>query len=261
MTTVAEIITDAYRLGNTTALGQTPSAAQQTEALRYLQRLVKSVFGLEVGENLAEFPVGNSGYSRPAGYPGFQDTPSGNWVIPKNIRMMLNNTKALTLYLHPAPDDGTRVAVLDVKGSLATNPVTINGNGRNIDGSTSTLLNTNNLSVSYMYRADLGNWVKYASLALVDTFPFPEEFDDFFIIMLAMRLNPAYGRTIDDQARVFLNRARNQMRSRYDQYVPVYADSGVLRMSNMVSGMSAHNSFDGNYSFDSSAMFDAGRAV
>lgn len=260
MTTVSSIISDAFRLTNLTAVGKDPTTDQQTEALRHINRIVKSVFGLEVGENLAEFPVGNSGYSRPAGYPGFQNTPDGNWIIPKNIRIMLNNTQPLTLYLHPAPDDGTRVAVLDVKGSLATNPVTINGNGRNIDGATSTILNTNSLSVSYMYRADLGGWVKYASLALVDTFPFPEEFDDFFIIMLAMRINPAYGKMIDSQSQMFLNRARNQMRSRYDQYIPVYADTGVLRMTNMASGMSPHNYFDGNYSFNPSAMFDAGRA-
>jgi hypothetical protein len=233
MTTVTQIITDAYRQSNLLATGASPTANEETEALRYLNRIVKSVFGNEVGENLTGFPIGRENISQPSGYPGYETTPDNNWFVPKNIRVMLNLDQSVSLYLHPAPDDGSRFAVTDVAHSLTANPVTVYGNGRRIEDATSISLGTDGLSSEWFYRADTGNWVKYATLIAADTFPFPEEFDDFFITMLAVRLNPAYGVALDSQSQSVLARSGKQLRARYTQHIPIRSELGIVRMSKM----------------------------
>lgn len=229
MTTVTQIITDAFRQSNLIALGVSPTTAQQDEALRYLQRIVKSVFGNEAGEQLSAFPIGSKSISRPSGYPFWDGIPDQDWYVPKNTRVMLNLTYSVPLYLTPQPDDGTRFAVIDVSNNLETYPVVLHGNGALIEGQTQTTLNINGFDAEWFYRADLGEWKRYAPITLIDTFPFPEEFDDFFITMLALRLNPAYGATIDDQSQLVLNRARSQLRSRYTQSLTQRSELGLIR--------------------------------
>jgi hypothetical protein len=231
MTTVTEIITDAYRKGNLVALGASPSDNQNTEALRYLNRIVKSVFGNEAGDKFTSLAIGSHNYSRPSGYPWYPTTPDDtDWFVPANTRVMFNLTETVNLYLTPHPDDGARFAAIDVSGNLSTYPVTIYGNGRSIESSPSIILNTNNTDTEWFYRADTGNWIKYASLLIDDTFPFPSEFDDYFIIELALRLNPSYGTTIDDQSTAVHNRSKVQLRARYRQTTEMQSELALLRM-------------------------------
>lgn len=241
MTTVAQIITDAYRKSNLLALGASPSDAQNSEALRYLNRFVKSVFGNEAGDKFTSLPIGSENYARPSGYPWYTTTPDdSDWFVPANIRVMLNLGQSVNLYLTPTPDDGARFALVDVLGNLTTYPVTVYGNGRNIELEPSITLNTNGTDSEWFYRADTGNWVKYASLALEDTFPFPEEFDDYFIIELALRLNPSYGVSIDDQTSSVHNRTKVQFRTRYRQTTEMPVEIGLVRMSKLAVDRDAH---------------------
>lgn len=234
MTTAYQIIVDAYRQSNLIALGVAPTQLQEVEALRYLNRIVKSVFGNEVGDALEGFPVGSKNISRPSGYPWWNTVPDNDWFVPKNTRVMLNlDTSGVNLYLHPAPDPGSRFAINDAAGTLATYPVTVYGNGNMFEGNTSLTLNTSGLEAEWFYREDLSNWVKYAPLELFDTFPFPEEFDDYFIILLAFRLNPAYERQLDPQSTEMLRRSKSQIRSRYVQDIPVRSELGLIRPSKM----------------------------
>jgi hypothetical protein len=143
---------------------------------------------------------------------------------------MLNLQSSVDLYLHPEPDNGSRFAVIDVAGNLSTNPVNVHGNGRLIENAISITLNTDSLDSEWFYRSDTANWTKYAPLIAGDTFPFPEEFDDFFITLLAMRLNPAYGVALDQQSGEVLRRSRTQIRSRYRQNIPTRPELGLLRM-------------------------------
>jgi hypothetical protein len=230
MTTVAQIITDAYRQSNLLPIGVSPTVDQQDEALRYLNRIVKSVFGNEAGDPFESFPIGRVDINRPAGYPWWDNVPDNNWWVPKNTRLMVNVDQPIEVFLHPDPDDGSRFAVIDVQGVFATQPFTVHGNGRLIEGQTSIVLNANNTDSEWFYRADLGNWQLYSPIALVDTFPFPEEFDDFFITLLAMRLNPAYGVQIDAQSQSIFNRSAKQLKARYDQEMPTRSELGLLRM-------------------------------
>lgn len=233
MTTVTEIITDAHRISNLLAIGAELTTDQLAEGLKYLQRIVKSVFGNEAGEQLQAFPVGRKDISRPAGYPWWNPVPDNEWFVPKNTRLMCNLEDDLTIALHPAPDDGSRFAVIDVQGNFATYPLTVLGNGRLIENGFSLVLNTNDTNSEWFYRADLANWIKYAPLALDDTFPFGIEFDVFFIVLLAIHLNPAYGATIDGQTDMAFKRASKQFRARYKQKIQMPSELGLRRMSRM----------------------------
>lgn len=230
MTTASEIITDAYRQSNLLALGEAPTDAQQVEALRFLNRLLSSVFGNEAGDPLQSFPIGRVGIDRPSGYPWWNTTPDNNWWVPKDTRVVLNLDQPVELWLHPAPDDGTRFAAVDVQGNLSTYPVTLYGNGSLIQGATSIVLNEDGTDKEWFYRADLGNWLLYSPLELDTVFPFPIDFDDFFITLLAMRLNPAYGTAMDPQSMEIYRRSAKQLRARYKQTIPIRSELGLLRM-------------------------------
>src|SRR3546814_13330053 len=93
MTLVSQIITDSFRKSNLIAIGTTPTAAQQTEALRYLNRMVKSVFGDEVGEPLTALPIGSLNIDRPSGYPWWDTVPAGDWFVPTNTRTVFNSSE------------------------------------------------------------------------------------------------------------------------------------------------------------------------
>lgn len=233
MTLVSQIITDAYRQGNLIAKGASPTAIEEVEGLRYLSRIVKSVFGNEAGEDLLPFPVGRGNISRPSGYPWYDDVPDNNWYVPKNIRLMLNLDNELSVYLHPDPDDGSRFGVTDISGNLSTYNLTVYGNGRNIDGSDSVVLNTDGDIGEWFYREDTGNWTRYTPLSVTDEFPFPEEFDDYFVTMLALRLNPGYGIQLDPQSSEILRRSKRQLVSRYFQTIPTASELGLLRLSKL----------------------------
>jgi hypothetical protein len=232
MTLVSDIITDAYRRSNLIAVGQTPSTAQQTEALRYLNRIVKSVFGNEVGEKLEAFPIGRHNIKRPAGYPWWNNVPDNNFYLPPNVRVMMNidDNTHIDLYLHPDPPFGCRFAYnfMDPgRGQSAT----IYGNGRYLDGSDSINLDGTTTEAEYLYRDDLASWVKYAPILITDTFPFPIEFDDFFITGLAMVINPSYGQTLDPQSQAVFKRAAQQLRSRYHQTINTRSELGLIRFT------------------------------
>jgi hypothetical protein len=256
MTLVSQIITDAYRQSNILAIGDLPTDDQNTEGLTYINRVVKSVFGNEVGDPLMAFPIGGAGISRPAGYPWYGTVPDADWFVPKNTRLMFNLTQPVDIYLHPDPDAGTRFAVSDVTGNFSTYPVTVHGNGRLIEGAQSITLNTDDLKREWFYRDDTATWERYSPLEAADTFPFPEEFDDFFITMLAIRLNPSYGVQLDAQSEAIFKRSRSQLRTRYTQDVPMRSEIALIRLSRMTAERDLYGTED--YFYDPTAMFDKG---
>lgn len=233
MTLVSDIITDAFRRSNLIALGQTPNTAQGVEALRYLNRIVKSVFGNEVGEKLDAFPIGRHNISRPAGYPWWDTTPDADWFFPVNGRAMLNldDNTHIDLYLDPDPCIGARFAY-NLMDPGRGQSVTIHGNGRYFTGvDTITINSASALEAEYLYRDDLADWVKYAPIISSDTFPFPSEFDDFFITSLAMVINPSYGQMIDPQSTAVFKRSASQIRARYHQVIPTRSELGLIRLT------------------------------
>lgn len=214
MTIASSIITDAYRESNLIPLGSSPTVNQQTEALGRLNVLIYSTVGNEVSDALDDLVIGGSN----------DQTPYLNDYVPDNSRLILNLAAPLTIKLDPYPFPGQRVSFVDVAGTLASYPLTINGNGRNIEGVATLVLNTNGDSREYIYRADTGNWQKINTLAYTDALPFPMRFDDYFVTMLAMRLNPRYGQSLSAETTEALKRARNQIRAYYHAFEEVRSD-------------------------------------
>jgi len=257
MTTVSHIIYDAFRQSNLLALGASLSPAQQEEALRYLSRVVDSVLGNEAGEPLEAFPIGNKDIERPSGDPWWNDVPDNEWFVPKNYRLMCNiQSRPLDIFLHPDPDDGSRFAMIDVAKTFGTYPVTVHGNGRLFEGQEKITFNEDGYNGEWFYRADLGNWQKVHPITLEDTFPFPPEFDEFFITMLAMRINPAYGASIDDQSAEVLRRSKSQLKARYKQIIPTRSELALIRPAKVVADRDQWgNSY---WLYQPNSMFDKG---
>lgn len=226
MTLVSSIIQDAYREGNLIPLAGTPSAEQLTEGLRRLNALISALMGFEVGDALFDWPVGTENLEASTTWN------SDQWErVVAQARIIANLQQPTTLYLPPDPDDGARIAVIDPRNLLATYPYTLNANSRVIEGATSVTLSTAGLVREWLYRADLGQWVVFSTVADSDDMPFPVAFDDFFITKLAMRLNPRYGRSIDEQTAVILSNQENKLRARYHQIRAVPADLGAVFMT------------------------------
>lgn len=229
MTIVSQIITDAYRQSNLIAINTAPTTLQADEALRYLSRIVKSTRGNEAGELLEPFPIGRNNIQRPSGWPWYEGVPPADWFVPENKRLMCNLSSAATVYLHPQPDNGASFGVQDLSSNLSTFNLTVQGNGRKIQGADTLVIDTNDINAEWMYRDDLGSWELVTPLLISGEMPYPEEFDDYFINMLAMRLNPAYGTALDPQSQAVLQRMKTQIRARYAQDIPQRSEFGLIR--------------------------------
>ena len=229
MAFVYEIIKDAYREANLIPITQSPTLDEQTEALRLFNRFIKSVYGNEAGDKLQPFAIGTNNVITTASLPTY--TFTGVKYVSLNARLMANIVAATTVNLHPDPEDGSRIAVVDASSNFATYPLTLSGNGRNIDNALTAVLATNGMSKEWFYRSDLGSWMAVTTLALNDTFPFPLEFEDMFVIGLAMRLNPRNGAAADEQTVMNFRRQRGIFRSRYSQSIQQDSEDGLVRLT------------------------------
>lgn len=229
MALVSEIIKDAFRESNLIPITQYPTLEEQTEALRLLNRFVRSIFGNEAGDKLQSFAVGTGNVITTTQLPVFDFTNTN--YVPLNARLMMNIAAATEVNLHPDPEDGSRVAVVDVTGNFNTFNLTLVGNGRGVDMAPTAVLNTAFLQKEWFYRADLGSWMTITNLVLNDVFPFPLEFEDLFVIGLATRLNPRNGVVMDDQTMMNFRRQRNLFRARYSQSIQQESEEGLLRMT------------------------------
>lgn len=228
MTLTSDIITDAYRESNLIAIGATPNAAQVAEGLRRLNVIVSGVYGYEVGEPLNDWPIGKQGLVDEIVW----ERPSWQYP-PSNVRFIAASNEPETVYLNPNPADGARVALIDPLSRLATYPITLDGNGRAIEGSASVTLNTDDLVRTWLYRAEIGQWLRLSDLdgAIDEEFPFPKEFDDFFTTRLAMRLNPRYGRQMSEESAAELIAIRDKIKARYRQPTTVWGDPGAAMLT------------------------------
>lgn len=220
MSLVSEIIQRAYREPNIIPLGATPNAAQIAEALALLNTILLQTFGNEAGDPLTSINYGGT-YD--------ESTFLGDWV-PDDSRLFLNLSAAADLDADPYPYEGQRLAFVDVAGNLATYNLVINGNGRLIEGASSITLDTNSDKRQWMYRADIGDWVKIEALDSADNMPLSEEFDDYFITSLTFRLAPRYGLPVSSETAAALMKGRSRIRARYrcrrELFLP---DRGLVR--------------------------------
>lgn len=229
MTLVSDIIQRGYRESNLIGVGMQPTTAEAAEALPLLQEIIASVYGNQVGENFQPLLIGNNNIEAPVGFPAW--LPVATWWAPLNVRLVCNLPGEQTINLSPFPQDGSRMAVIDASGNFSTNPLTLVGNGHSIEGAHSLVMNTDGLAKEWLFRADLDNWQLVTPLALTDAMPFPQEYDSFFAILLASRLNPRSGKALSIESQGALKAYREEIRARYHQVVPTISAPGVLRMS------------------------------
>jgi len=231
-TPVLNIITSALRETNLIPLGVIPSTDQISEAFDLLTTICASVLGNEMGENLNPFPIGQDNIVSPKGYPWWSNSLPANLFIQTNTRVMCNLTGEGFINLHPKPHDGARMGVVDVANNFATNNFTIYGNGRNIEGEPEMTYDTDGEVREWMYREDLGNWVVVSPIEQDGNMPWPPEFDDMFIIMLAMRLNPRYGQVIHPSSAEALKSYMTKFTARYSQSTTqAKSENGLLYLT------------------------------
>jgi hypothetical protein len=225
VTLVSQVISDAYRESMLTGLGETPNGPQSDEALRLLNRLVASVFGNEVGERLTDWPIGSS--------PPYDGWGPDQWeYLCSDIRIVQSKAAPQTLNLPPTPQDGDRIQLIDAGVGFATYPVTLKRQASRFNGAAADYVaNTDAFNRTWMYRADLADWLQVLPLDTGDTFPFPEAHDDAFIGMLATRLNPRYVQGLSGESGASLRRSVTQLRAAYTRTKPEGTDIALRRLT------------------------------
>lgn len=228
MTLISEIITEAFRSHNLVGAGQAPTTAETAEALTLLNRNIRSMFGTSLGTELTDINYGQAGitskvYDNIDWWENLYDV-----VVPPNTRLVCNLESPLQLDLVDKPQDGSRFAVVDAGDSLATFPLTLNGNGRTIGGLPQLVVNTNGASLEYFYRADQGDWKLISNLVGTDVSPFPFEFDDLLIQSLAISLCSRYGVTMTQEQLTDYSRVKSRFAARYRQRIQVPSEAGLL---------------------------------
>lgn len=248
MTLVSSLILDAFRESNILPLGKDPTATQSTEALRLYNALIGSIYGGDAGERLTDWPLGNYGRASDACEIPLTDRQINHPTI--NRRLLALNETAATVYLTLRPQDGARMGVVDPFGRLSAFPVTLDANGRTIEGAATLLLDTDGLNREWFYRADLGEWVRLTELAADDENPFPSKFDSMFSIMLGMRLNPRYGRALDAQSIEILKMGRREFVARYLQSQPLEIDDSISWPFMSTQSYDTQRQFSSNSAFE-----------
>ena len=88
-----------------------------------------------------------------------------------------------------------------IAGVGTTGIVTLNGNGRKIEGMASLVAAAAATfdGRKWFYRADLADWIRIDEVLVEgDAVPLSEEFDDLFVCGLAMRLSARFQTKVDD---------------------------------------------------------------
>ena len=201
---VQQAIDRAYREAAIKRIGDTPTVDEYNEGLDRLNGFLNSLFGAELSQILTDvqipirqrttnnpnatfnqgFPASLTGLDQPLG--AVEDTSVDQYVLTPNSRVLNRVTTPTTVYFPQNPGDGARVAIVNT-GAAAT--LTLDGNGRRINGADTQAFLTTSPNVTYFYRADLGDWKPVPEeLALTDELPLPASFDRLIICGTAISL-------------------------------------------------------------------------
>lgn len=235
-TLVADIVSQAFREGNFTAVGEETTPEELAEGVARLRNLVNAVFGFELGELLRDWyvpqelnPEAPLGRLRDASGAGV--TTSVPYAYPpSNVRLLVGLSTPRTLYFPANPSDGARMAFLNM-GTPDTVDVTLSGNGRFIEGETSITSDADATpdpvafhGRKWLYRADRGEWVRLTQIAADGSVPTPPEFDSLWICGLAIALAARFQANIQPQIVQTYRDMTSRLKMRYKQ-TEAYPDS------------------------------------
>ena len=179
------------------------TTAELTEGLARLNGFLASLFGAEIGRLATDVqvPVFQRTATNPnadfhQGFPGNltnTDQPVGameqraesEYIVPPNSRILWRNPTDLTVFLPQYPTDGAQIEAVNTGGA---GTLTLDGNGRLVEGANTLVLAPGFAPKRLFYRADLGNWIPLAPLTLTSETPLPPEFDDLLVSGTAIRL-------------------------------------------------------------------------
>lgn len=239
MTTVQEIITDAYREANLIAVGDSPTQAEINETLPRYNNMVLSWFGNELGDQFQDWVIPDpKNINKRFTYVDSDDFNSSSFDLepPPNARILVTSTGGGTQIKFPKkPSDGARMQIIDI-GSTAD--ITINGNGRLVDGlSSSTLAAPLVEPVEWFYRADRANWTRITSLLTTDETLLPTEFNDLQITSLAVRLMSRYGNEPRSGTVETLRSGMSKLKARYSPAINITTQPDLIREDTFIFGM------------------------
>lgn len=247
-TAASSIINDAYREANIVALGSSPTANQQTEALERLNRYIQGVYEFELGESLADWMAPQPQRTAPvaanypqAPYPLNTDSSILSFPMsteldpyvypypPKNSRLVWGGS-TLTVFFPEQPENGSRMQLVQGSGKGDNgqdgNVLTIDANGRYLSSAGNTQ-NTYNFdsdtpipTVSWIYISELGLWQEINDLALTDQLPFPSKFNDLWITALMIRLGPRYNKPASAETQLIFKQMLLKIKQAYRQSAP-----------------------------------------
>lgn len=227
MATIRDIITQSYRESGIIQKGSAPDADQMQEGLTKLLYIIDNVFGEEVGSKYVDISYGTNGVENVFGIDRDGLAVLNSTYVQPSYRLLVNIDSPQTVFLDPSPYEGSRLAVIDVSGNLSSNSLTIDGNGRKIEGGTSVVLNTDGVSAEWFYRGDLAEWVRIDTLDLNSSTPFPSKFDEYFVIKLAIRLNPRYLVQTAPETQKFYQEMKRKFRSQYAVTQEMRSEKGL----------------------------------
>jgi hypothetical protein len=245
--TVASILSRAYREANVTALGVSPTASQISEGVDNLNSFMSIALGMDLGEPLsdwlspapqrtapvaANFPQGPQVWNGSLG-PGALMGVYGTNVTPYppiNSRVIWGGVTQ-TVYFPERPENGSRLSLVQGSGlgdaGAPGNVLTLDANGRYIGVPTTppTVVPTNTFTFSsitpasadWIYVAAYGIWMPIGTLKSTDTFILPPDYDDYFIVGTAGRLAPKYNKVLSAESQAAYMMAQAKVKSEFAQ--------------------------------------------
>ena len=229
MATLRKIIKEAYRESGIIQKGSNPDADQAQEGLDKLLMIIENVFGEEVGSLFEDINYGDDGVTNSCSVDSNREVMIDESFVRPSYRLLVNSVSPKTVYLDPSPYDGARFAVIDVAGNFSTAPLTVSADTRKIEGAQEVVLDTDGTIAEWFYRADLGEWTRVSPLTIDSESPFPSQFDDYFTIKLATRLNPRYLVQVAQETMMHFREIQRKFKSRYSTSQEMSSELGLVR--------------------------------
>jgi hypothetical protein len=206
MTTIRDIITRAHRRANITDAGEALSSEDAQNGLDELQELVFALPGMRHWTDVlatANYTAGENERIRCSS--GVTVTVPTTVSSAQTVLFCCNDVELICEgYDDRAPKDGARVQVIT----------------------------SANVSTTYYYRADTGEWVTASGLTLAGDVPLNADMHGYLNAMLCLRLCDAQGVQAPPAVVLDAQTGATAMRARYGKRQNVAADAAILTPAN-----------------------------
>jgi hypothetical protein len=206
--------------------------------------------GTKPAKTLADWPLGTFGNETPNYVFPYTDYAVTHPTI--NRRLIANATVAKTIYLTPYPQDGSRMGIADPFGRLAAFPVTLDANGRTIAGPPRLCSTRTGSSGNGSIARILGSGCSLPKNSRLTKIRSRSISTISSSSLLSLRLNPRYGRSMDDQTALIFKSDRKRFVARYLQSQPLEIDDGISWP------FMSSQSYDQQRAFSSNSAFNRG---